>query len=138
MLYLGNFSYSDQADSAENYCLMPALVEAADPEEALTKIAHALQELHEGSDLLEGAARINLDSLVELEAAPSEALITQWTKVVPSVDGLSLISSVLPAGSDDAEAYSWVSNDADEAHDHDHDDPYDEDEVDEEVFLSFE
>ncbi len=137
MLYLGNFSYSDQADPAENYCLMPALVEAANPEEALTKIAHALQELHEGSDLLEGAARLNLDSLVELEAAPSEALIAQWTKVVPSVDGLSLISSVLPAGSDDAEAYSWVSNDADGERGHD-DEAYYEDEVDEEAFLSFE
>ncbi len=138
MLYLGNFSYSDQADPAENYCLMPALVEAADPEEALTKIAHALQKLHESSDLLEGATQIHLDSLIELEGAPEEPLFAQWTKVVPSVDGLSLISSVLPAGGDEAEAYSWLSDDAGEAHDHDRDDPYEEDEVDEEVFLSFE
>lgn len=111
MLYIGNFNYDDANDSAENYCLMPVVVEAQDPEEALSKIAELFQRLHETSDLLDGACEIYLDSLIELEQNPTEPILTQWTKIVPSVDGLSLINSVLPMEKDAqdgiAEAYSW-------------------------------
>ena len=111
MLYIGNFNYDDANDSAENYCLMPVVVDASGPEEALSKIADLFQHLHENSDLLDGATEIYLDSLIELEESPKEAILTQWTKIVPSMDGLSMVNSILPTedeGEDGmVEAYSW-------------------------------
>ncbi len=35
MIYLGNFSYNDELDSSDNYCLMPCIVEADSTDHAL-------------------------------------------------------------------------------------------------------
>ncbi|ADK67726.1 conserved hypothetical protein [Olsenella uli DSM 7084] len=137
MLYIGNFNYDDANDPAENYCLMPVVVSASNPEEALSKIADLFQHLRKTSDLLDGATEIYLDSLVELEGNPQDAVLTQWSKVVPSADGLSLMSSVLPAAEGDEddtiEAYRWFGSE-DKASDGDDEDDFE----DEDPFLILE
>ena len=143
MLYIGNFSYNDDTDSKDNYCLMPIVVEAADADEAMEKFAAHLHEVRKGSDLLDGAHEIFLDSLTELEAAPSEPVICQWQKIVPAMDGLCSITSALPVVDEDdefASAYAWGDEDDDGEHGH-----YDDiEELDEEAlsegepFLLFE
>ena len=141
MLYIGNFSYNDDTDSKDNYCLMPIVVEATDADAAMEKFAAHLHEVRKGSDLLDGAHEIFLDSLTELEAAPSEPVICQWQKIVPAMDGLCSITSALPVVDEDdelASAYAW----GDEGDEHEH---YDDiEELDEEAlsegepFLLFE
>lgn len=113
MLYIGNFSYNDDTDDKDNYCLMPCVVEARDADEALDKFAARFHELRRTSDLLEGAHEIFLDSLVELEGVPGEPVVTQWQKIVPAVDGLCSITSALPSpeGTADGNAYGWGSDD---------------------------
>ena len=134
MFYIGNFNYDDANDSAENYCLMPVIVQADDPEDALSKMAGMFEDVRSKSDLLDGAGEIYLDSLIELEQIPTEPLLTQWTKIVPAVDGLSMVSAVLPTedSAEAAEAYSWQSGDAQAA------DDSDEEEGEEEPFLTLE
>ncbi|MCH3968112.1 MAG: hypothetical protein PHR15_06735 [Atopobiaceae bacterium] len=119
MLYLGNFSYNDDKDDAENYCLMPAVVEAPSPEDAMDAFARMMRELRANSDLLDGAGEVYLDSLVELEAAPTKALLVQWQKIVPSEDGLCSILSALPTapGRDVAEAFGVYGDDDDDSED---------------------
>ncbi len=133
MLYIGNFSYNDDSDSKDNYCLMPIVVEADDADAAMEKFAAHLHEVRKGSDLLDGAHEIFLDSLTELEGAPSEPVICQWQKIVPAMDGLCSITSALPVvGEDDdfASAYAW--GDEDDEHEHVDDlDELDEDELSE-------
>lgn len=141
MLYIGNFSYNDDSDSKDNYCLMPCVVEAEDADEAMEKFADHFQQIRKGSDLLDGAHEIYLDSLTELEAAPSDPVICQWQKIVPAMDGLCSITSALPTVDDDddvANAYAW--GDEDDEHEHVDDlEELDEDELsDQEPFLLFE
>ena len=71
MLYIGNFSYNDDTDSKDNYCLMPIVVEAENADEAMEKFAAHLHEVRKTSDLLDGAHEIYLDSLTELEGVPN-------------------------------------------------------------------
>lgn len=120
MLYIGNFSYNDDSDSKDNYCLMPCVVEAGSADEAIDKFATYLQKVRRSSDLLDGAHEIFLDSLTELEAAPEEPVICQWQKIVPAMNGLCSITSALPVvdeADETANAYAW----GDDGHDHDHD-----------------
>ena len=142
MLYIGNFSYNDDSDTKDNYCLMPIVVEAENADEAMEKFAAHLHEVRKGSDLLDGAHEIYLDSLTELEAAPSEPVICQWQKIVPAMDGLCSITSALPTvdeGNDVASAYAW-GEDEDDDHEHVDDlEELDEDEMaEQEPFLLFE
>ena len=143
MLYIGNFSYNDDSDSKDNYCLMPCVVEADGPEDAMEKFASHFQEIRRGSDLLDGAHEIYLDSLAELEGAPSEPVICQWQKIVPAMDGLCSITSALPVvdeGDDFANAYAWGEDgdDEDEHAHYDDLDDLDEDDMSEtEPFLLF-
>ena len=53
MLYIGNFSYNDDSDSKDNYCLMPCIVEADDAEQAMEKFAEHFQQIRKGSDLVD-------------------------------------------------------------------------------------
>lgn len=144
MLYIGNFSYTDDGDDKDNYCLMPCVVEASDPEEALEKFAAHFQQVRRSSDLLEGAHEIFLDSLAEFEGVPGEPVICQWQKIVPAMDGLCSITSALPAIDEDsglASAYSWgEGDDHEDGHDHDDadlDELEEDDLVDTEPFLLF-
>ena len=143
MLYIGNFSYNDDSDSKDNYCLMPCIVEADDAEQAMEKFAEHFQQIRKSSDLLDGAHEIYLDSLTELEAAPDEPVICQWQKIVPAMNGLCSITSALPVTDEDsdfANAYAWGEDD-DEDDEHGHYDDLEElDEdamVDSEPFLLF-
>ena len=137
MLYIGNFSYNDDSDSKDNYCLMPCVVEASDAEEAMQKFAESFQEIRKSSDLLDGAHEIFLDSLCELEGVPTDPVICQWQKIVPAMDGLCSITSALPvvdANSDFANAYGWGEDDGDEEEGH-----YDDlDDIDEDVMSESE
>lgn len=146
MLYIGNFSYNDDTDDKDNYCLMPCVVSAENADEAMEKFAAHLQQVRRTSDLLEGAHEIFLDSLAELEGVPEEPVICQWQKIVPAREGLCSITSALPVvdeSDESANAYAWGE---DGSHDHDHgpsqDDldlnDLDEDELTEsEAFLLF-
>lgn len=128
MLYIGNFSYNDDSDSKDNYCLMPCIVEAEDAEQAMEKFAEHFQQIRKSSDLLDGAHEIYLDSLAELEAAPTEPVICQWQKIVPAMNGLCSITSALPVvdeDSDFANAYAW-GEDEDEDDEHGHYDDLEE------------
>lgn len=142
MLYIGNFSYNDDSDDADNYCLMPCLVKAESTEQAMDRFADMLERMKHSSDLLEGAHEVYLDSLVELEDEPEEAIVTQWQKIVPKADGLCSITTALPEA-EFGTAYGWGDeegfDDADEAEQSaDDDDSYEEEEVDEEPFVTFE
>ena len=55
MIYLGNFSYNDELDSTDNYCLMPCIVEADSTDHALELFSEHLIEVANSSDLLDGA-----------------------------------------------------------------------------------
>ena len=128
MLYIGNFSYNDDSDSKDNYCLMPCIVEAEDAEQAMEKFAEHFQQIRKSSDLLDGAHEIYLDSLTELEAAPDEPVICQWQKIVPAMNGLCSITSALPVTDEDsdfANAYAWGEDD-DEDDEHGHYDDLEE------------
>ncbi|MEE8703454.1 MAG: hypothetical protein SOH58_00375 [Olsenella sp.] len=96
MLYIGNFSYKDANDNKDNFVLLPTVVSARSPEEALEKLADMFQETRRNSDLLDGAEEIYLDSLTELGEAPEDGLLIQWQKIVPAVDGLCSITAALP------------------------------------------
>ena len=137
MLYIGNFSYNDDSDSKDNYCLMPCVVEAENADEAMGKFADHFQQIRKGSDLLDGAHEIFLDSLCELEGAPSEPVICQWQKIVPAMDGLCSITSALPVTDEDsdfANAYGWGEEDDEDEHAH-----YDDlDDIDEDVMSESE
>lgn len=141
MLYVGNFSYNDDNDPTDNYCLMPCLVSAEDADDALDKFADLLWRLHRTSDLLDGAREVYLDSLVELEGAPSDAVLCQWQKIVPAADGLCSITSALPE-TDLPHASAYAFAEEDDGIDVDLDDAdldFDElEETDESPFLSFE
>lgn len=141
MLYIGNFSYNDDTDDKDNYCLMPCVVQADSAEEAMEKFAARFQEVRRGSDLLDGAHEIFLDSLAELEGAPDEPVICQWQKIVPAMDGLCSITSALPVTDEEddfANAYGWGDDDDDEHGHYDNlDDIDDEDMSETEPFLLF-
>lgn len=115
MLYIGNFSYNDQTNEADNYVIMPCVVEAANAEEALEKFRAHLTQAHEQVELMAGAEEIYLDSLVELAAAPSEPVVCQWQKIMPDGEGLVSIAGALPfvgEGAEGAEAYTWAAEGA--------------------------
>ena len=137
MLYIGNFSYNDDTDSKDNYCLMPIVVEAENADEAMEKFAAHLHEVRKTSDLLDGAHEIYLDSLTELEGVPSDPVICQWQKIVPAMDGLCSITSALPVTDEDsdfANAYGWGEEDDEDEHAH-----YDDlDDIDEDVMSESE
>ena len=139
MLYIGNFSYNDDSDSKDNYCLMPCIVEADSADDAMEKFASHFHEVRKSSDLLDGAHEIFLDSLTELEEVPSDPVICQWQKIVPAMDGLCSITSALPVvdeSSDLAVAYAWGEDDEEEEGEHTH---YDDlDDVDEDVMVESE
>ena len=141
MLYVGNFSYNDDNDPTDNYCLMPCLVSAEDADDALDKFADLLWRLHRTSDLLDGAREVYRDSLVELEGAPSDAVLCQWQKIVPAAAGLCSITSALPEP-DLPHARADACAEEDDGVDVDLDDAdldFDElEETDESPFLSFE
>lgn len=129
MFYIGNFNYNDEHDAADNYCLMPAIVEASDADEALDKFQTMFERIHARTDLLDGARKIYLDSLVELDHVPAQAVLLQWQKIVPSVDGLCSITSALPEleeGSD-AAAYGWTNDESEHDHLHEDEGDFDED-----------
>ena len=88
MIYLGNFSYNDELDSSDNYCLMPCIVEADSTDHALELFSEHLIEVAKSSDLLDGAKEIFLDSIVELGEVPTTPLIAQWQKIMPAGVGL--------------------------------------------------
>lgn len=136
MLYVGNFSYTDASDELDNYCIMPAVVDAPDAEAALERFSELLRNLHDNSQLLAGADHIYLDSLVELAEIPTEAMLIQWQKVMDSDDGLYSVVSALPGNEDFAEAYSW-DDEGDEDEDLDDEDGEDlDDELNDEDEIS--
>jgi len=114
MIYIGHFSYNDEMDDKDSFVLMPLIVSAENADEAMEKFADHLQTVRSRSDLLEGAGRIYLDTLVELEEVPSEPIITQWQKIVPAADGLCSITGALPdtdESFEDGSAYAWGEDD---------------------------
>lgn len=107
MLYVANFSYTDINEEDDNYCLMPAIVEATDADAALELFSGMLRRMHDEGNLLAGAKDIYLDSLVELTEAPQDAVMLQWQKVISGDDGLYSVLSVLPEEESLPGVYSW-------------------------------
>lgn len=141
MLYVGNFSYNDERDSVDNYCLLPCLVTADNADEALDKFTDLLWHYHRDTNILDGARDIYLDSLVELEDVPAQAVCCQWQKIQPAPDGLFSITNALPdVELPHANAYTFYDDD-----DHDIEVDFDApdinlddlEETDESPFLSF-
>lgn len=117
MLYIGNFSYNDSNDTKDNFVLMPAVVKAKSPKKALQKFADMFEDIRNTSDLLDGAHKVYLDSLVEFDGSPKDPVLVQWEKIVPAADGLCSITSALPENdleADDIAAYGWQDDDATE------------------------
>ena len=128
MIYLGNFSYNDELDSTDNYCLMPCIVEADSTDHALELFSEHLIEVAKTSDLLDGAKEIFLDSIVELGEVPTTPLIAQWQKIMPAGVGLCSITSALPTlDLDDETANAYGFNE----HSHDHEEDEEEHEHEE-------
>lgn len=111
MLFIGNFSFTDMNDENDNYCLMPVVVDAPDTDTALDRFSTLMNNLHESSLLLAGAKDIYLDSLIQLDESPEEALVVQWQKIIAGDDGMYSVLSALPGEEDYAEAYNWGSDD---------------------------
>ncbi|MBQ9007352.1 MAG: hypothetical protein IJ092_13440 [Atopobiaceae bacterium] len=111
MLYVANFSYTDANEEDDNYCLMPAIVEATDADTALELFSDMLRRMHDESNLLVGAKDIYLDSLVELNRTPQDAIMLQWQKVITGDDGLYSVLSVLPEEESLPGVYSWSETD---------------------------
>ena len=107
MLYVANFSYTDANEEDDNYCLMPAIVEATDADAALEHFSEMLRRMHEESDLLTGAKDIYLDSLIELNDTPHDAVMLQWQKIISGEDGLYSVLSALPEEDSLPGVYSW-------------------------------
>ena len=133
MLYIGNFNYNDDNAEHDNYCLMPAIVEATDADEALDKFQAMFERIHAGSDLIDGAHKVYLDSLIELDQAPEQAVLLQWQKIVPVDDGLCSITAALPELEGEGAAYSWSDGSDDDADDGDDADLEDLDWTDEDL-----
>ena len=141
MIYVGNFSYNDNTDETDNYCLIPCLVVADTVDEALDKFASQLISLHEEGTIVSDADYIYLDSLVELSAEESKPVMLSWQKIAVTENGLSSISSALPASDESVGcAYTFVDDD-DEDFQTEFDDPNIDfaelEEADEEPFLDF-
>ena len=114
MLYVANFSYTDEDADEDNYCLMPCIVEADGPEAALDSLADLLNALHEGGEVLAGASAVFLDSLVEMGRVPEGGLITQWQRIAPTDEGLSCVTAALPEVDEDDDgvmAYGFEGED---------------------------
>ena len=111
MLYVGSFSYSDANEQFDNICLMPAIVEAPDSATALARFKEMLRDIHDSSDLVDGAHDMYLDSLVELDEAPTTPLVVQWQKITAADDGLYSSLSTLPRNERVAHAYAWGGGD---------------------------
>lgn len=141
MLYLGHFNYRDANDPEENFVLLPVVVRADDPEDALNKMAVHFEDVREGSDLLDGANQIFLDSLIELEEAPDDPVLVQWTKVVPTAKGLTLVNDVLPLSEgeeSEPEAYGYVWSDEEDGTDGEDEGTGDDEAFyDDEPFITF-
>ena len=134
MLYVANFSYTDESEAEDNYCLMPCVVEAADAEEALERFTALIERLHDSTELLAGASEVYLDSLVEMAAAPQEAIVTQWQKIIPTEDGLVSVASALPeADLAEATAYAYEYVDDEDELEGIHDDLVDDEYEDEDA-----
>ena len=143
MLYIANFSYSDENEQEDNYVLMPCVVEADDAEDALDRFTDMLERLHATGDLIEGANEIYLDSLVEMPSAPADGVVVQWQKVIPGDEGLVSLATALPVpGDSQAVAYGFDYEDDLDEDEEEYEDELDEDEDDEETFqepfLTFE
>jgi hypothetical protein len=150
MLYIANFSYSDDNERDDNYVLMPCVVDADNADEALDRFTEMLERLHATEDLLAGATEVYLDSLVEIPEVPKDAILVQWQKIVPGDEGLVSLATALPVPSDsDAVAYGFDYEDEsiggeDEDEDEDEEDyeddleDEDEEETFQEPFLTFE
>lgn len=136
MLYIGNFSYTDMDDGSDNYCLMPAVVEAPDAETALERFSDMLVKLHDSSALLMGAQDIYLDSLVELGDAPEEAFVIQWQKILLGDEGMYSELTALPGDVPVADVYTFEDLETEASDESDLED----DELDtlEEAFITFE
>ena len=133
MIYVGNFSYNDSADEADNYVLMPATVKADSTEEALDKFAALFERLHNDTDLIAGADEIYLDTLIEMDDVPEDAVLLQWQKIAPCEDGLYSILSAEPEEREDATAYGWDFEDEEDEDEEGHT----HEERDDEPFISF-
>lgn len=107
MLYVANFSYTDANEENNNYCLMPAIVEASDADAALEHFSDMLRRLHEETDLISGARDIYLDSLIELNDTPHDAILLQWQKIIADEDGMFSELSALPEEDSLPGVYSW-------------------------------
>ena len=139
MLYVANFSYTDESEAEDNYCLMPCVVEAADAEDALERFTTLLTRLRDTTELLAGASEVYLDSLVEMAGAPEEAVVTQWQKIIPTEDGLVSVATALPEA-DLAEAVAYTYEYSDDEDDEGAEVEFVEDDEDDlqEPFLVFE
>ena len=123
MLFIASFSYSDDYEAEENYVLMPCVVSADDPQQALDRLSELLQHAHDEADgLFSGTGEVYLESLVGMDDVPEDGLIVQWQKVVPSDDGLVRLSSALPYGNPSAVSYEF----ADDTEGTDEDDGFDD------------
>mgnify|MGYP003085987878 CR=1 FL=1 len=91
MIYLGNFSYNDELDSTDNYCLMPCIVEADSTDHALELFSEHLIEVANSSDLLDGAKEIFLDSIVELGEVPTTPLMMRQPMPTASMSILTIM-----------------------------------------------
>jgi hypothetical protein len=138
MLFIASFSYSDDYEAEENYVLMPCVVSADDPQQALDRLSELLQHAHDEADgLFSGTGEVYLESLVGMDDVPEDGLIVQWQKVVPSDDGLVLLSSALPYGNSSAVSYEFADDTegADEDEDGFDDEAEDDEDSDDDAFM---
>lgn len=110
MLYIGNFSYTDNREDTDNICLMPLMVEAADADTALARFTELLRKTHEEDSLMDGATSVYLESLIEFEDLPEDPVIVRWQKIYSAEDGLYSVLTPLPGHEELAEAYAWSAD----------------------------
>lgn len=116
MIYLANFSYTDQSNENDNTCLFPCVVAASTPEEALDRFYEYLTKLHETA--LADVDQIYLESMTEIEEVSSEPVALQWNQFISTSEGLLSVASAFPALEDDEDnvaVYGWFDEDEEDA-----------------------
>ena len=114
MLYLGHFSFDEKTPKEEDfYGYFSCLVDASTYEGAVKKFRKHISELREQGELFEGSAWIFMDSVIEIQKPPQNAVAVHFKSLrgePPPVIGCSLVSDI----PDGTEVHEWFPEGEDE------------------------
>ena len=106
MVYIGQFSYSDEQDGNPWHGLFTCVVEARNVRAAVQKLRRLVRALAKREQVFEHVEKIYLDACIELKSVPAAGLLAYITvREGEDVGGIS--SALLGAPPKAASSYSW-------------------------------